>query len=219
MRCCCAKGALLRSTGGVFAVVLAVSACGAANGTNASRSPAPRVTVTVTVTATAAPSPSPSSPSASSSSPSAGGATSADGTPYYLANFNPVQTYGINVDSTPHTVNGITYDHPVAWSSGSPYWAEWDLSRKCTLLTAPGVGLADDAPSGATAIFSVEADGAYRWQKTISLGQSDSLKVSIKGALRLRLSVTDVQNSGGNSYATWGDAKVWCSAEPPNSNS
>jgi hypothetical protein len=168
------------------------------------------VTVTATITATASPSPSVTS----SSLPSVPGETS-----YYLADFNPVQTYGINVDTTPHTVNGVTYDHPVAWSpgfSGNPYWAEWDLSRQCTWLTSPGVGLADDAPSDATAIFYVQTDGTYEWQKTISLGQSDSLKVSIKGALRLRLTVRDVQNSTGNSYATWGDAEVWCSAEPPN---
>lgn len=215
MRCCYAKGALLHMTGAAFAVVLAVSACGGASGTNADRSPAARVvttTVTVTVTAAASPASSPSPASLSPSSPT--------GTAYYLADFSPVQTYGINVDTTSHTVNGITYDHPVAWSpgfSGNPYWAEWDLSRRCTWLTSPGVGLADDAPSGATAIFYVQTDGSYRWQKTISLGQSDSLKISIKGALRLRLSMTDVQNSTGGSYGTWGDAQVWCSSEPPNS--
>jgi hypothetical protein len=219
MRCCCAKGALLRMAGAVFAAVLVVSACGGASGTSADRSPAGGVTVTSTVTATASPSLSVASsptPTSSSSSPSPGE------TSYYLADFNPVQTYGINVDSTPHTVNGVTYDHSVAWSpgfSGNPYWAEWDLSRQCTWLTSPGVGLADDAPSGATANFSVQTDGSSRWQKTISLGQSDSLKVSIKGALRLRLTVADVQNSVGGSYATWGDAEVWCSAQPPNSNS
>jgi hypothetical protein len=219
MRCYCSKAELLRMTsaGTVFATVLAVSACGGASGTNAGSSPAPRVAVTVTVTATASPSPSVTSSLAPTSSPSPSSPSEAA---YYLADFNPVQGYGINVDTTPHTVNGITYDHPVAWSpgfSGDPYWAEWDLSRQCTWLTSPGVGLADDAPSGATAIFYVQADGAYRWQKTISLGQSDSLKVSIKGALRLRLTVRDVQNSVGNSYATWGDAEVWCSSEPPNS--
>lgn len=79
------------------------------------------------------------------------------------------------------------------------------------------MGLADNAPSGATAIFYVQADGSYKWQKTISLGQSYRLKVSVKGALRLRLTVTDVQNSTGSSYATWGDAQVWCSSPPPNS--
>jgi hypothetical protein len=224
MRCCCAKRALLRMTGATFATVLALSGCGGTNGANTDRSPATRVTVTVTATttATASPNPSvassssnPSMPSSSSPSPSFPGETS-----YYLADFNPVQTYGINVDTTPHTVNGVTYDHPVSWSpgfSGNPYWAEWDLSRQCTWLTSPGVGLADDAPSGATAIFYVQTDGTYRWQKTISLGQSDGLKVSIKGALRLRLTVRDVQNSVGDSYATWGDAEVWCSAQPPNS--
>ena len=215
MKSCCAKGTLPRMTGAVFAIVLTLSACGGAGGANAGGSPASRVTVTVTatttVTATASPSPSViSSPSSSSSGEAS----------YYLADFNPVQTYGINVDTTPHTVNGVTYDHPVAWSagfSGNPYWAEWDLSRQCTWLTSPGVGLADDAPSGATAIFYVQTDGSYRWQKTISLGQSDSLRVSIKGALRLRLTVKDVQNSTGSSYATWGDAQVLCSAQPPNS--
>jgi hypothetical protein len=223
MRGSYAKGALLRMTGATVATVLAVSACGSANGANGGATA--RATVTATVTATASPSPSvtssplpTSSPSPTSSlSPSSTGQTA-----YYLADFNPVQAYGINVDTTPHTVNGVTYDHPVAWSpgfSGNPYWAEWDLSRQCTWLTSPGVGLADNVPSSATAIFYVQTDGSYRWQKTISLGQSDSLRVSIKGALRLRLTVRDVQNSIGDSYATWGDAEVWCSAEPPNSNS
>lgn len=189
-------------------------------------------TRTVTVVSTASPSSvtsaisqSPASPSTSAasspalaSSPSPSSATE---TPYYLADFNPVQGHGINVDTTAQTVNGITYDHPVSWSpgfSGDPYWAEWDLSRQCTMLTSPGVGLADNAPDGATAVFYVQTDGSYKWQKTISLGQSDSLKISITGALRLRLTVKDVQNSVG-SAATWGDAQIWCSAEPPNSNS
>jgi NPCBM/NEW2 domain len=219
MRCCCAKGTFLRMTGAALATVLALSACGGASGTNAGVATRATVTVTSTVTATASPSLSVTSSPSQTSSPSP---SSPAGTSYYLADFNPVQTYGINVDSTPHTVNGVTYDHPVAWSpgfSGNPYWAEWDLSRQCTWLTSPGVGLTDNAPSGATAIFYVQADGSYRWQKTISLGQSDSLKVSIKGALRLRLTVKDVQNSVGGSYATWGDAEVWCSSEPPNSNS
>jgi len=219
MRCSCANGGLLRMTGTAFATVLAVSACGGANGANAGAAARVTVTVTATVTATAPSSASGTSSPSLTSSPSP---SSLSGTSYYLADFNPVQTYGINVDSTPHTVNGVTYDHPVAWSpgfSGNPYWAEWDLSRQCTWLTSPGVGLADDAPSGATAIFYVQADGSYRWQKTISLGQSDSLKVSIKGALRLRLTVRDLQNSVGDSYATWGDAEVWCSSEPPDSNS
>jgi NPCBM/NEW2 domain-containing protein len=207
-----ARGAWLRIAGAALAPVLALAACGGGSGANAGQSPAARVTVTVTATATATAAPS---PSVSSSPSSSSGATS-----YYLADFNPVQGHGINVDTTPHTVNGVTYDHPVAWSpgfSGDPYWAEWDLSRQCTSLTVAGVGLADDAPSDAAALFSVQADGSYKWQKTIHLGQSVSLKVSVNGALRLRLTVRDVQNSVGNSYATWGDAEVWCSAEPPNS--
>jgi hypothetical protein len=208
-----------------FAAALAVSACGAA-----ASNPTTQATVTVTVTATASPNPSltssaaaPSpaaatSSSSSSSSPSSSTATEGS---YYLSGLNAVQGHGINVDTAPRTVNGVTYDHPVSWSpgfSGDPYWAEWDLSRQCTSLTVAGAGLADDAPSDAIAIFSVQADGVYRWQKTISFGQSDSVNVSIKGALRLRLTVTDRQNSVG-SNATWGDAQITCSKQPPNSAS
>jgi hypothetical protein len=199
-----------RIAGAAFATVLTLSACGGGNGA----SPAAHVTVTVTATDTVTATTSPS-PSVTSSPTSSSGETS-----YYLADFNPVQGHGINVDTSPHTVNGVTYDHPVAWSpgfSGDPYWAEWDLSRQCTSLTVSGVGLADNAPSDAAAIFSVQADGSYKWQKTIHLGQADSLKLSVKGALRLRLTVRDVQDSTGNSYATWGDAQISCSAEPPNS--
>ena len=46
--------------------------------------------------------------------------------------YDPVQTYGINVDTTPRKVNGVIYYHPVAWAAGTadkPYWAEWDVSR------------------------------------------------------------------------------------------
>jgi len=202
-----------------FATVLALSACGGASGTSAGQSPAPRATITVTATVTATPSPSPSVTS-SDLSASPGDTSSSGGASYYLADFNPVQGHGVNVDSSPHTVNGVTYDHAVAWSpgfGGDPYWEEWDLSRQCTWLTSPGVGLADNAPSDATAIFSVQADGVYKWQKTIRLGQSDSLRISVKGALRVRLTVKDVQDSIGMSYATWGDAQISCSAQPPNS--
>ena len=198
-----------------FATVLALSACGGASGTSAGQSPAPRATITVTATVTATP-----SVTSSDLSASPGDTSSSGGASYYLADFNPVQGHGVNVDSSPHTVNGVTYDHAVAWSpgfGGDPYWEEWDLSRQCTWLTSPGVGLADNAPSDATAIFSVQADGVYKWQKTIRLGQSDSLRISVKGALRVRLTVKDVQDSIGMSYATWGDAQISCSAQPPNS--
>lgn len=226
MRYCCAQKMLLRMTGGAFATVLAVSACGGPSGTNAGRSPVPHLTVTASANSSpTAASPSPTAAAASSPSPSASGTAATTGTWYYLADFNPVQTYGINVDSTAHTVNGITYDHPVAWSAGfstqDPYWAEWDLSRQCTQLKSPGVGIADDAPSGASALFTVQTDGAYKWQKTISLGHSKNLNISIKDTLRLRLSAGSIQNGSavGGSYATWGDAQVLCSSEPPNSSS
>ena len=164
------------------------------------------------------------SPLAADSAPSPSLSSSPPSSPveigYYLADFNAVQTYGINIDSTPRQVNGVTYDHPVAWAAspgaGDPYWAEWDLSRNCAWLTVAGVGISDEAPSGSQYIFYVLADGSYKWQKTISLGQSVTVKVSIKGALRLRLSVAGLQNGGYGPLATWGDAKVWCYSEPPN---
>lgn len=156
-------------------------------------------------------------PPSSSPPPPASSPTLAE---YYLADFNPVQTYGINVDSTPHTVNGRTYNHPVVWPASiggnDPWWAEWDLSRNCTLFSSPGVGISDDAPSDAIYNFYVLGDGSYKWQKTISLGQSVSVTVSIKGVLRLRLSVAGVQDGGSGPHATWGDAAVWCYSEPPN---
>lgn len=227
VRHCCTEKTLLRMTGGAFATVLAVSACGGASSTNAGHGASPQVTTAAPTTApaTAPASPSPTAVTASSPSPSVSDTAAATGTWYYLADFNPVQTYGINVDSTAHTVNGITYNHPVAWSAGfstqDPYWAEWDLSRQCTELKSPGVGIEDNAPSGASALFTVQTDGAYKWQKTISLGHSKSLDLSINGTLRLRLSAGSVQNASavGDSYATWGDAQVLCSAEPPDSNS
>jgi NPCBM/NEW2 domain len=155
--------------------------------------------------------PSSSAPSSSPSSPAEVG--------YYLADFNTVQTYGINVDSTPRQVNGVMYDHPVAWAASpgadDPWWAEWDLARNCTWLTSPGVGISDEAPSGSRYVFYVLTDGSYKWQKTVSLGHPDAVRVSIKGALRLRLSAAAVQNAYGGPYATWGDAKIWCSSEPP----
>lgn len=115
------------------------------------------------------------------------------------------------------------YNHPVAWyasvSADDPYWAEWDLSRNCTWLTSPGVGISDEAPSGSRYIFYVLADGSEKWQKTIGLAQSHDVKVSIKGALRLRISVAGLKNGYWGPYATWGDAKVSCSSEPPNRKS
>jgi NPCBM/NEW2 domain len=181
----------------------------------------------------ASPTGSPGSPSTSIGTPSSSASTppvtsspspsSPTEVGYYLADFNTVQTYGINVDSTPRKVNGIMYNHPVAWAAspgaGDPYWAEWDLSRSCTWLTSPGVGISDEAPSGSQYTFYIQTDGSYKWQKTISLGQSDSIKVSIKGALRLRLSAAGLQNGGYGPLATWGDAQVWCSSEPPNRKS
>jgi hypothetical protein len=138
---------------------------------------------------------------------------------YYLSDYDPVQTYGINVDTTPRKVNGVMYYHPVAWAAGTanePYWAEWDVSRGCESFEASAVGIADEAPSGSQYVFSVLRDGSDTWHQSVSIGQGDPVKISIQGALRLRLSVAGLKHGGYGPQATWGDAKLLCSSEPPN---
>ena len=158
-------------------------------------------------------------PTSSVPPPSPGSASPAE-VEYNLADFNTVGTYGINVDSTPRSVNGNLYNHPVAWSASisadDPYWAEWNLSRNCSRLTIPAVGIADEAPSGSRYVFYVQTDGANKWEKAINLGQSYPVDVSIAGALRLRLSVAGLEKGYEGPFATWGDAKVSCSSEPSN---
>ena len=118
--------------------------------------------------------------------------------PHYLSDYDPVQTYGINVDTTPRKVNGVMYYHPVAWAAGTadkPYWAEWDVSRGCESLEASAVGIADEAPSGSQYVFSALRDGSDTWHQSISIGQGDPVRISIQGALRLRLSVAGLKSS------------------------
>jgi hypothetical protein len=141
-------------------------------------------------------------------------------TEYYLADHDPVQTYGINVDTTPRKVNGVMYYHPVAWAASvradDPYWAEWDVSRGCDWFESPAVGIGDKAPSGAQYLFSVLKDGSDTWDQPVSIGEGYPVKISIQGALRLRLSVAGLKLGGYGPQATWGDPKLSCSSEPPN---
>lgn len=167
-------------------------------------------------TTTSAPSPPPPPPPPPSTTASTAGE-------FTLANYNPVQTYAINVDRSPREVNGVMYADPVAWAASigadDPYWAEWNLSRKCDSFTVAGVGIADQAPSDSRYLFRILIDGSEQWQQTMTVGQSQPLKVSVKGALRLRLSVAGLEKGYYGAYATWGDAKVTCDSEPPNKKS
>ena len=94
-----------------------------------------------------------------------------------------------NIDSaTQVPINGKTY--PFGYVDGSCFCAsrslDFNLSRAYSLFTGR-IGARDDSSPGSQAQIQVIADGVTLLSKSVALGTSYDVRVSVKNALRLRL--------------------------------
>jgi hypothetical protein len=154
-----------------------------------------RPTPTITITATGGPSTS----SGTASSGSAAALDLADPEGQKLI----TNRYNIDWD-TQVAINGKTY--PFGYVDGSCFCAsrslDFNLSRTYSLFSAR-IGARDDSAPGSAQI-QVIADGVTLLSKSVTLGTSYDVRVSVKNALRLRL--VTIAKSGV--IAAFGDPTV-----------
>jgi len=146
--------------------------------------------------------PSPASVVADSPSPS-----SASSSGQYLADLTPVSNSG-SFDAASAAVNGKSYLNSVIldMNFGSTSVA-YNLERQWRSLEAT-VGLRDDSNPKDKYEFQVYADGHPIYSHLFALGQSQHIKLSIVGVLRLELRATLVEAYYGEAYGVWGNADL-----------
>lgn len=105
--------------------------------------------------------------------------------------------------------NGVTYAHSYSWSlyNIGASSTDWDLQRKCTLLSLT-VGIADDARSGSAGRFEIYVDDALEFSKTVAFGESQEATIDLTGGLRLRVDVIKTSSTGTGMVI--GDPQITC---------
>jgi hypothetical protein len=92
------------------------------------------------------------------------------------------------VGATQVAINGKVY--PFGYVDGACFCSsrsiDFDLSRAYSIFTAR-IGVRDDSAAGISAQVQVVVDGVTVTSKSVSLGTSYDVRVSVKNALRLRL--------------------------------
>ncbi|WP_306366979.1 NPCBM/NEW2 domain-containing protein [Nocardiopsis sp. CC223A] len=102
---------------------------------------------------------------------------------------------GHHYDTGAATVDGLTHTETVQLKSCAKCAVEFDLGRDWKTFEAV-VGLSDDSPSGSSVTVRVFADDDLLDSHTLGLGETGEVSVSVENALRLRLEVERLEDSG-----------------------
>jgi hypothetical protein len=127
----------------------------------------------------------------------------------YLSTVEPVDGMVGGWDTSPATVDGMDYQHPINMhgdcSGDGDGWLDYNLEHRYEVLDAH-VGVRDDARSGSTATYAVLVDGRQVAAGNLSLGAAATVHVVVDGGFRVRLLV----NTPGAYCPTvsWGDARI-----------
>jgi hypothetical protein len=113
----------------------------------------------------------------------------------------------------PANINGETYIHSqgaqFCGGDGDRRWT-YNLARKYARLKAT-IGLDDNSPPDARVRYEVLADGKSRYVKTLGLGESKRLDISVEGVLRLELISTTLNTKSSDVCgvtAWWGELRT-----------
>lgn len=139
---------------------------------------------------------------------------------HYLSDIQPVGYMYFAPYTGSQEVNGVTYAHSIydprlggASCDPSETW-DYNLKRAATLFRAV-VGMSDNSPSSTGVTFTVITDGIQRgsWGP-LTLGHSATIRLSVKGNLRLELKMNYVEGRSDycpNGNAVWGNANFYSS--------
>ncbi|GHF38558.1 NPCBM/NEW2 domain-containing protein [Streptomyces griseosporeus] len=128
----------------------------------------------------------------------------------YLNELDPLTaTEGIDTGTAEINGTGFASSVTLACNAAGPVnSAEYNLGRHWTTFTATA-GLRDDSPTGGSLTFEVAVDGTRRFRETIRLGASREVRLDIRNALRLKLTVSYTgQDASSVYYGSWGDAQI-----------
>ncbi|MEU3338359.1 NPCBM/NEW2 domain-containing protein [Streptomyces sp. NPDC006668] len=182
-----------------IALIALTSACGATASPSGEPSTVTATeTVTTTETATATTTPD------TTNSPSRSNTTNA-----YLNEMVPL-TSTQGVDTSTAEVNGHGYPRSVTLtaSAGGPVnEVEYNIGRRWNRFKAT-IGLRDDSPTGSNLTFEVSIDEKRIYKKLSPVGEDRVIDLNVKGALRLKLTVTYAGQDSNYIYGTWGDAQL-----------
>ena len=133
--------------------------------------------------------------------------------------FDYASSTGVDAQGS-YSVNGVTYGHSVVLNpgcqngDGGDMWIEYDLGKSWSLLTAT-VGASDTDADDAAFTYTVYGDGSVLASGHAALSQPASLRVNVRGYLRLRLMISDPAStnrecgfSNGPHDYVWGDAML-----------
>ena len=136
-----------------------------------------------------------------------------------IVGFDYASSTGVN-DQGSYQVNGTTYGHSIVLNpgcqnaDGGDFWIEYDLGKKWSLLTAK-VGASETDAEDAAFSYTVYGDGRVLASGHATLSQPQSLRVNVRGYLRLRLMISDPGSterecgfSNGPHDYVWGNAML-----------
>jgi hypothetical protein len=129
---------------------------------------------------------------------------------HYLSELDPLTATG-GIDTSAAEINGTGFARSVTLNcnaAGPVNSVEYNLGRHWTTFTATA-GLRDDSPTGGSLTFEAAVDGTRRYRETIRLGASREVRLDIRNALRLKLTVSYTGQDATNVYyGSWGDAQI-----------
>jgi hypothetical protein len=112
-----------------------------------------------------------------------------------IVGFDYASGTGTNTQGS-YSIDGTTYGHSVVLnpgcqnSDGGDFWIEYDLGKSWSLLTAT-VGASETDAGDAAFSYTVYGDGRVLASGHATLSQPKSLRVNVRGYLRLRLRISD----------------------------
>ncbi|WP_406464620.1 NPCBM/NEW2 domain-containing protein [Streptomyces sp. NBC_01622] len=127
-----------------------------------------------------------------------------------MGDLEPLSSLGLGTGAA--DVNGNAYARSIYFSSDKiepQNSAEYNLGRHWRTMTAT-IGLRDDSPTGCELRFDTFADGKPINSETLSIGESQDLKLDITHVLRMKFQVTYVSTADVTNYCygVWGDARL-----------
>ena len=212
--------AIIAAVGIVVAALVAIFIWRASSGSDEAPTPTPSSTSNSTaLTPSAKPTPSPTpSPTTATPAPSSPTPTpTSEPAPgsEYLADLAPV-AYDEPPEWDPQSINGDSYPHSVALSSGGcarnqKTQYQWVLGGDFKLLTAT-IGLNDNTREEPRVRVEVVADSDALFSKDMKAGDEEQVQLDLTGVKRLTLRQVylgpEPNICSGNATAVWGDARV-----------
>lgn len=124
---------------------------------------------------------------------------------HYLYDLESVDSDGVyNEDSL--FINGTSYKKSLYMYT--PSFREYNVNRRCAVLQTT-LGADDRNTTGSVVNVEILTDGTSQLSRNYAVGQSESVTVDLRNALRVRFEGADVTDEGTD-YVGVGSPRVYC---------